>query len=769
MAKPTKIQWLTKAVGNARRSARFWVRGLIQQSDCGMSVTGIGPIRFPLKRTPGKVLLERCAVAPYGKGTRTLVNKRVRNTLELDPKEFRLSDDWNSAVAEATDFVAEQLGLEKGSLEPRLYKFLAYERGGFFLPHRDSEKQDRMVASMIVVLRQRFEGGELIIRHGNVTQTISFDRGSEGRFPQFAAFYADCEHEVRPVGSGIRFCLAYNLVQRQRPVRPTASPAPLKEFADAIRSWTSSQPRQPLVFVLEHQYTPASLSKDLLKGGDRQIAELVLSAAEMTDCVTYLTQVSRHLLQFADDGSFERGHFGRASTPRRKWIVGETYEDEIVGDRWVDLNGKRQPWGEIPLEPSAIVSSEPIDQWKPTTEDFEGYTGNAGNTLDRWYHRTALVAWHRDHHWDVVSRTGPQRSIPLFGAMVERLAKTPKKRFESARADLVSFAKAITDQWPRRASWRGYPDDSPCVDFPKYLLMLRDQETVARFLATVSERDNDLPLDTFIIAACKEFGWDTFAKELKLLVSSPVLDQGRDAIAIRDFQWFSAYCLEKSKAPERIALARELCTAFTERFLDSLQSAPAHYRPRASWAEPARAAKLLISLFKSLVATGREEDLTRVALGVQESKQLSLEACAVPCLESVVPWSQKRRGEVPAPLANWLASVRNQLAEATARKPEPPSDWRRSASVSCHCRYCTELNSFLADPDSETRRIRAREDLRLHLIDAIRRYACDVTHEVDRKGTPFSLVLTKTTGAYERDVQRFENNLRLLGRLPTLP
>jgi hypothetical protein len=34
-----------------------------------------------------------------------------------------------------------------------------YEKGGFFLPHRDSEKHDRMVASLIVVLPNPFEGG----------------------------------------------------------------------------------------------------------------------------------------------------------------------------------------------------------------------------------------------------------------------------------------------------------------------------------------------------------------------------------------------------------------------------------------------------------------------------------------------------------------------------------------------------------------------------------------------------------------------------------
>ena len=59
--------------------------------------------------------------------------------------------------------VAEQLELPAEELEVRLYKLLVYENGGFFLPHRDSEKLDRMLASMIVVLPNRFEGGSRVI------------------------------------------------------------------------------------------------------------------------------------------------------------------------------------------------------------------------------------------------------------------------------------------------------------------------------------------------------------------------------------------------------------------------------------------------------------------------------------------------------------------------------------------------------------------------------------------------------------------------------
>lgn len=63
-----------------------------------------------------------CRTAPHGKGTRTLVDTKVRKTFELDPKKFVLGDEWQAAIADVTQTVAERLGLPADRLESRLYK-----------------------------------------------------------------------------------------------------------------------------------------------------------------------------------------------------------------------------------------------------------------------------------------------------------------------------------------------------------------------------------------------------------------------------------------------------------------------------------------------------------------------------------------------------------------------------------------------------------------------------------------------------------------------
>src|SRR5207253_1068460 len=144
-----------------------------------------------------------------------------------------------------------------------------------------------------------------------------------GKAASFAAFYADCDHEVERVTHGIRIALAYNLVLKPGKTSAAAKQTPLADrLTEAIGSWVARQPAKPLVFALDHHYTQRGLSLDLLKGTDRQLADLVVSAAAKADCLVHLAQVSRHLLQFADDGSFADSCYSRYSyrAPRRHRI-----------------------------------------------------------------------------------------------------------------------------------------------------------------------------------------------------------------------------------------------------------------------------------------------------------------------------------------------------------------------------------------------------------------------------------------------------------------
>jgi len=60
------------------------------------------------------------------------------------------------------------------------YKLLVYEKGGFFLPHRDGEKLDAMVATLVICLPSVHKGGALIVSHEGQQREILMDGASSG-------------------------------------------------------------------------------------------------------------------------------------------------------------------------------------------------------------------------------------------------------------------------------------------------------------------------------------------------------------------------------------------------------------------------------------------------------------------------------------------------------------------------------------------------------------------------------------------------------------
>jgi hypothetical protein len=218
--------------------------------------------------------------------------------------------------------------------------------------------------------------------------------------------------------------------------------------------------------------------------------------------------------------------------------------------------------------------------------------------------------------------------------------------------------------------------------------------------------------------------------------------------------------------PDKSALARELCALAAQRFCGLPRQEryfSRHHRRESSISETS-----LPLLLKALTVSGSDKELTQVIRFVQKSsdEDFSMDHCVVPCLKSLIPWSQKQFGSVPPQLASWLADVRQQLESATARPPTPPANWSRPYDVNCTCPHCAQLKAFLADADNEVGGIQAREDIRQHLIGIIDKHQCDLNHNLDRKRSPFVLVLTKATRSYERAVKRFQADRRLLSALP---
>ena len=105
------------------------------------------------------------------------------------------------------------------ALRLALHNLLVYGPGQFFKPHQDTEKHEGMVGTLVLVWPAPHIGGRLRLRHGR--QRHDFDsQHLRAQSLRWLAFYADCQHEVRPVQEGWRVVLTFDLLLPQDEAQP---------------------------------------------------------------------------------------------------------------------------------------------------------------------------------------------------------------------------------------------------------------------------------------------------------------------------------------------------------------------------------------------------------------------------------------------------------------------------------------------------------------------------------------------------------------------
>ena len=100
-----------------------------------LKINGVeGYVGLPVGKLQAKAIIAACTQAPFGRGQETIVDTTVRNTWELEPSQFTITNpQWNSHLENLAAVVKKELGCDlKLSVKCDLYKFLLYEQGSFF-------------------------------------------------------------------------------------------------------------------------------------------------------------------------------------------------------------------------------------------------------------------------------------------------------------------------------------------------------------------------------------------------------------------------------------------------------------------------------------------------------------------------------------------------------------------------------------------------------------------------------------------------------------
>lgn len=722
------------------REGRFATGGAVAFRTPMLAVEGVGEIGFPVTQAQIDALAAASAEAPFGRGSATIHDRSVRSTLQIDAARIAIEGTgWQRMLDAVIDRVREGLGIV-GGLRAELYKLLIYRPGDFFKPHRDSEKAPGMVATLVLALPTRSTGGRLVVRHGG--EEMIFDLGSDDPSETgFAAFYADCLHEVLPVTAGHRLVLTWNLI-RADAATATAAPdhaAETAAMAEHLAAWPADAPPK-VAIPLEHAYTPAELGLARLKGLDRARAEVLVAAGTRAGVVVGTALVS----------VTETGWAEYADTPRRWRRRYDDDDDEAcfeIGEA-TDVCLELSAWDggpagpvlpdAFPLARQEIADPDFLDRLEEGSVTFHEATGNEGVSYERTYAHAALVLWPETRTADVLLAAG--RSA-LAVAIEARCAAG------SDATPLAMLLERLATIWPTPDRYEGEARSPRLLPAAlRGLGAVGDAALAQRLLGAVAAQADFLARDAADLAtALQRVGAGSRDGTLAAFVQGGLQQQPDAAVALLA----QVAAVPGLVAPATLADAVGAVVAL-------LDGAPSDEAARRL-AKPEALADLLAAA--AAVSPAKRDSACRALLAAPRT--YPPDRVLLPLARRLASGPSGAAG-VPTPLRDTLLDF---LAVRIGAPLAPPPDWTRAAGLRCSCADCTAVSAFLAAPDQAELVFKAAQDRRAHVEQIARAAKVDAEYATIRAGSPHKLVIRKTDASYRRRVAQRQQDLADRARL----
>ena len=801
-----ELESLESLLSDVDRPGDFYVSGAMELPMPKVTVEGVGPLSFPVPEEQIAAILGRAERAPYGRGEETVLDTSVRQVWQIASSRLRISGkSWSGNFASILSKVRAGLGCEGVSVSAELYKLLVYDRDGFFLPHRDTEKARGMFGTLVVTLPSPHRGGELRIRHSGREVTVDTS-GAESSEVSWVAFYADCEHEALPVREGNRVCLVYNLVQKpgkgKRKV-PNVLAAPehesqIEEAARILERFLKG-PAAPakIAWLLEHQYSPAGLSFSALKAADAARAGVLARAGARAGCAAHLG-----IVHIADCGSaeedwipddYDRGWMGYGYEEEEddkdidddKDI--EDDDDKDIGDdddiepdtdegasftvitvddswqfvdEWRDTEDRPVEFGAIPLSGGELLPTGALDGEPPDEQRLTEASGNEGATYERSYHRAALVLWREDRYAEVLLQAGVVAALPYLRQLLDDPAQASEPA-EDLAVRMVARWKGASQPWYDYGV-RG-PKSSDRADMLVLLARLGDYPLLERFIAQVVTPVYDGTENAALVCSASVLGPTRAGAVFSALVSARIAKRASACVDLllalaRDAETrFPGVADAVVRGLDRIGDRR----ARTEDSDQELREPEKRRRPIG----PGFAVDLLEAL-------GRFDDPKFRSTAVQRLGALP-EAfdpvtVVVPALQRMMVGKGAERPRADSSVLHLWTRSAEFLLQRSEFPPEPPSDWRMEVKLSCSCDDCRELQAFTLDPHEHVHRFRVNKQRRRHLHDQIGSHRLDMAHVTERRGSPYTLVSTKDRRSFDRRQKQYRGEIGAMRTLVEL-
>lgn len=713
-----------------------------------LDVEGVGTVAFPVQTAQVRSLIAVAERAPYGRGPETVLDTSVRDCWQIDGGAFQVGGaGWGGAFGRILKQVAEGLGCPLDRLDARPYKLLVYEPGGFFTAHRDTEKATGMVGTLVLSLPTAGAGGELVVRHNDRESVIDLCV-SDPSMLAYAAFYADCAHETRPVREGHRVAVVFNLILRGAAGAHLGRAPDFAEQAEIIsamlRTWASQvRSGAKIVWLLDHDYSTAGLSFSALKGTDAVVARTLAAAAEPADCSLHAAIV--HITEFGP-GEYD-------------WYEDEDDIEMVEADDWtcsledwVALDDSRPDFGKIPLLDGELLPDQALADTDPDERRVEEASGNAGASVEHVYRKAALVVWPRQKAVETLARGG------ILGAIdyVEpRLAATGGAG--AGAESSVALGEQLLNAWAEKdtRSRRYGPRREGLGRMLAVLCKISDPGLTLRFLTMSAAGEYTGTANAELVGAAGQVGARGTASFLPDLVRSNIPKHPGDVLGLL-WQLGKACCNPgNGEWREALAAASEAAFATLPHALNPPHDSERPWnRPRPTDLDE----RTICDLFSLAQQFGMESPAMGAVRLISKHPDLATPDRAIPRALARMRKRNASLRETRSYRALWRQATAF-LLHRSGVPPEEPRDWYIEARLNCNCRGCVQLQAFCDNPTINETKIAVARPLRNHLRGKIDSLKLDIEYTTEARGRPYKLVCRKNRTSYRQRLAQYAGDV----------
>ena len=741
------LQQLSSILQDIKGNGTFAISGSKDAIIPGLYINELEEISFPINTDQCKSIIKESSKAPFGKGSKTIIDESIRNVWEVDASAITFQNpQWSIYLNKIIDDVKKGLGFGKHhNIKANLYKLLVYEKGSFFLPHKDSEKEVGMFGSLVIGLPSTYTGGELIINFDNRTHQIDFSKDFKNYKLPYTAFFADCEHEIKPVISGYRICLVYNLINNS-PNSGLNSPKfslQQNKITSILSTSFKKFNRLPKAILLGHEYTPANFSLENLKGHDKPRAEAILNAAKEAGYHAQLALVT-HYQNGALEGDYDYYDNYYSNKEPENGSMGEVFDEYTYIKHW---DNKSPGLGDLYLEQKDVIADLNLGEGNPTEQDEEGYTGNAGMTIEYWYHYGAIVLWPKIKHIKILKTRPINNQLEWLEYYLKKSVVPNSKYIHLIRDILIGLSESHVT-----TSYRNALDLNILSEA---LVYINDISIVDKFFVFLSKNFDNINTENWC-SLIKNYDSSTFEKIFFNVGASNDLYKIGHLIGVINK-------LSQEQVPLISPMLEKLITNIPN-YLSSNDIQNVSHSSQYYNNIPVSRIEIAIQLTHKILHISNlknNDNIWNENVTKQLTKSLSRRYLNKTLVKVLLESKNK------TPLFDKLKAICIQeLTHKTKEKPQPPSNWTRKVPKSTqNATTWNMLAAFLNSPTDHVYEYRANQQLRQVVKNAIDNVSIDLRTETIEKGRPYTLKITKTQQEYERLLKYWEEDTLLLKQI----